>query len=95
MFVAVLPGVFEEIVFRGYVMARLEELLSPRETLVVQAALFSVLHLGVAIFPSHFGIGILLGLVRRRTGSLYPGMAVHVSWNALVVWSELLGRPFP
>jgi membrane protease YdiL (CAAX protease family) len=95
LFVAVLPGIFEEIVFRGYVMARLEELLSPGETLVVQAALFSVLHLGVAIFPSHFGIGLLLGVLRRRTRSLYPGMAVHMSWNALVVWAELLGRSFP
>jgi CAAX protease family protein len=92
---AVIPGVFEELAFRGYVMARLDEALSPTETLIVQAALFSVIHLGVVIFPSHFGIGILLGVIRRRSRSLYPGMAVHMGWNAILVWSELLGRPFP
>jgi membrane protease YdiL (CAAX protease family) len=95
VFISILPGIFEEIAFRGYVMARLDELLSPAETLVVQAALFSFAHLGVTIFPSHFGIGLLLGLIRRRTGSLYPGMAVHASWNGLIVWAALMGRTFP
>ncbi len=95
LLLAVIPGVFEELAFRGYVMARLDEALSPTETLIVQAALFSVIHLGVVIFPSHFGIGILLGVIRRRSRSLYPGMAVHMGWNAILVWSEILGRPFP
>jgi membrane protease YdiL (CAAX protease family) len=89
------PGLFEELAFRGYVMARLDELLTERESLLVQAALFSLMHLGVIVFPSHFVIGVILGVVRRRTGSLYPGMAVHMGWNALIVWAELAGRQFP
>jgi membrane protease YdiL (CAAX protease family) len=93
--VSVAPGVLEELTFRGYVMARLEPLLSPRETLVVQAALFSLLHLGPVVFPSHFGIGLVLGLVRRRTRSLYPSMAVHMGWNAMFVYAEAVGRVFP
>jgi membrane protease YdiL (CAAX protease family) len=92
--VAVCPGLFEELMFRGYVMTRLDLLLTPRETLVVQAVLFSLLHLGLAIFPSHFVIGLVLGALRRRTGSLYPGMAVHMTWNAAVVWAELGGHNF-
>jgi membrane protease YdiL (CAAX protease family) len=93
--VSLVPGFFEELTFRGYVMARLDRLLTPRETLLVQAALFSLMHLGVVIFPSHFVIGLVLGMVRRRTASLYPGMAIHMAWNATVVWSELAGGSFP
>ena len=92
---SVAPGLFEELTFRGYVMARLERVLTKNETLIVQAALFSMLHLGVVIFPSHFVIGLVLGTLRRRTGSLYPGMALHMSWNAIVVWGELSGRSIP
>jgi membrane protease YdiL (CAAX protease family) len=92
---ALAPGVFEELAFRGYVMARLEPLLSRHEVLIVQAALFSLLHLGPVVFPSHFGIGLVLGLLRRRTGSLYPGMAVHTAWNAMIVYADELGRAFP
>ena len=89
------PALFEELTFRGYVMARLGTLLTARETLLVQAALFALLHLGVAIYPSHFFIGLVLGTVRQRTRSLYPGMLVHAGWNALVVWCEIKGLVFP
>jgi membrane protease YdiL (CAAX protease family) len=92
---SVAPGLFEELTFRGYVMSRLERVLTEKETLIVQAVLFSVLHLGVVIFPSHFVIGLVLGTLRRRTGSLYPGMALHMAWNAIVVWGELSGRQVP
>jgi membrane protease YdiL (CAAX protease family) len=85
----VAPAVLEELALRGYVMARLAPLLSPTEVLLVQAALFSVMHFLPAIFPSHFVIGVVLGLLRQRTGSLYPGMAVHAAWNARVIWLEL------
>ncbi len=93
--VAVVPGIFEELAFRGYVMARLDRLFTPSETLLVQAALFSVLHFAIVSFVSHFVIGLVLGLLRRRTGSLYPGMLVHFSWNALVLSTELAGVTFP
>lgn len=86
---AVVPALLEETMFRGYIMVRLARLLRGNEVLVVQAALFSVLHLSVAIFPSHFVMGLVFGLLRRKTGSLLPGMLVHAGWNAYVVWQEL------
>jgi membrane protease YdiL (CAAX protease family) len=72
-------------------MARLARALSPDEVLLVQAALFSFLHFGVVIFLSHFVIGLVLGVLRRWTGSLYPGMAVHAAWNGVIVALELAG----
>jgi membrane protease YdiL (CAAX protease family) len=83
------PAVCEEIVFRGYIMARLSDLFSPAETIVVQAILFALVHLSPMIFPSHFVYGVVLGIVRWRARSLYPGMAVHTAWNAYVVFCEL------
>jgi membrane protease YdiL (CAAX protease family) len=95
LLVSLVPAIFEELTFRGYVMARLAALLTARETLLVQAALFALLHVGVVIFPSHFFIGLVLGTIRQRTRSLYPGVFVHAGWNALVVWCELAGLGFP
>jgi membrane protease YdiL (CAAX protease family) len=89
LLVAVGPGVTEELLFRGYVMSRLSRALTPTETLLVQSALFSLVHFSPVIFPSHFVIGLALGLVRQQTGSLYPGMLVHAAWNGRVVWREL------
>jgi membrane protease YdiL (CAAX protease family) len=89
LLISVAPGLLEELALRGYVMTRLDRLLTPNETLVVQAALFAVLHFAPLIFPSHFVMGVILGVARRKSGSLYPGMLVHAGWNALVLAREL------
>ena len=36
------------------------------------------------MFPSHFLMGLCFGYMRRRSRSIYPGMALHAMWNALV-----------
>ena len=89
LFISLVPAICEEIVFRGYITARLSDLLSPIETIVVQAALFALIHLSPVVFPSHFVMGVVFGIVRRRAGSLYPSMFAHAAWNACVVFSEV------
>ncbi len=87
--ICLLPGVMEELAFRGYIMSRLEKVGSAKEALILQAVMFSVLHMMPAIFISHFVIGLILGIIRLRSRSLYPGMIVHTGWNAIVLIEEI------
>jgi len=91
MFVLIccMPAIFEELAFRGVIQTSLESVLSTREALFIQAALFSLLHLMPMMFPSHLFMGLVLGTMRTRSKSLYPGMLFHASWNALVLIEEL------
>lgn len=91
---AVVPAVFEELAFRGVIQTRLRGVMGRREAWLAQAGMFSILHLSPAIFPSHFAIGLLLGWLRNRTGSLWPGMVLHGTWNAWVLVEELTGLPW-
>jgi membrane protease YdiL (CAAX protease family) len=86
-----LPAIFEELAFRGVILTALEKVFSEREALVIQAALFSVLHLTPIAFPSHFLLGLCLGWMRLRTRSVYPSIAVHALWNGLALGYELWG----
>jgi membrane protease YdiL (CAAX protease family) len=88
--VCVYPAFFEEVAFRGVLMAGLDRAMRPLEALLVQAAAFSVLHLLPAVFFSHFGMGLLFGYLRRRTNSLWAGMLLHGSWNAWVLVEEAI-----
>jgi membrane protease YdiL (CAAX protease family) len=88
---SLLPAVCEEIAFRGIVFDRLSRVLGDREGWLVQAALFSVLHLMPVIFPTHFAMGLIFGWLRMRTGSLIPGMILHAAWNAAIILLELRG----
>lgn len=83
------PAVFEEVAFRGLIFERLRRVLGEREGWLVQAALFSVLHLNPVIFPTHFVMGLIFGWLRMRTGSLLPGMILHAVWNAANILLEL------
>jgi uncharacterized protein len=83
------PAVIEEIAFRGIIFERLGRVLDEREAWLVQAALFSVLHLSPVIFVTHFAMGLIFGWLRLRTRSLLPGMLLHAAWNAAVILLEL------
>jgi uncharacterized protein len=83
------PAVLEEIAFRGIIFDRLRAALGEQEGWLVQAAFFSILHLSPVIFPTHFAMGLIFGWLRMRTGSLIPGMLLHASWNAAIIFLEL------
>lgn len=89
--ISLMPAVFEELAFRGVIQSSLERIFNARDAWLIQAALFSLLHLSPIVFPSHFAMGLCFGLIRMRSRSLYPGMLLHAAWNALVVFQELPG----
>ena len=91
MMISVAPALFEELAFRGVIQSSLERVFNARDAWLIQAALFSVLHLSPLVFPSHFLMGLWFGHLRMRTRSLYPGMLVHGAWNAFVALEELAG----
>jgi len=86
--VAIFPAVSEELAFRGLVQHWLLTAVSPARAMVISAALFAVIHLSILSVPYLFLVGLLLGWVKWRTGSLYPCMAVHFFHNFAVL--ELL-----
>jgi uncharacterized protein len=75
----------EELVFRGLGFATLG-----RYALPLTAALFALAHgLPVLLIPVAIA-GLALGWVRQRTGSVLPGMGVHMSLNAVALALALL-----
>jgi membrane protease YdiL (CAAX protease family) len=85
--IAVVTPISEELLFRGLIQPKLEKLLGSTNALIVQAAIFSTEHINLVILITHFGMGIALGWARLKTGKLLPGMLLHGTWNAWVVWS--------
>ena len=66
------PALFEELAFRGVIQSGLTSVVRSREAWLIQAALFSVLHLSPVVFPSHFVMGLTFGYLRLKSRSLYP-----------------------
>jgi len=83
--VGVVPGIFEELAFRGLVQGRLDVLFGRKESILLTGAAFALAHGITLAFPVHMGIGIYLCWLRTRSGSLLPGMLLHFSYNTSLV----------
>ncbi len=83
--VAVLPGLVEELMFRGYLQTRLAERLSPVWAILISALLFSAAHLDVIHMIGVLPLGLWLGAVAWRAGSIWPAAFCHTINNTLAV----------
>ncbi len=87
---ALTPAVIEELCFRGYLFSALSKVLSPGRVIVITAILFGLFHVltGNALLIERFIpttlMGLILGWVAYRTGSVIPGMIVHLVHNGLL-----------
>ena len=103
MTVAFVPGICEEFFFRGLLFGSFRQTLSAKGAIAAAAVLFGLFHVvsGNAFLPERFlpslFLGIILGWVRWKTGSVVPAMVVHITHNVVLLlityWQkELLAR---
>jgi membrane protease YdiL (CAAX protease family) len=73
----------EEILFRGYGLARIRELGDNRRALVLTSLVFALLHGSWSKLPATFLTGLFLGWVVLRSGSLWPALLGHFMNNGM------------
>jgi membrane protease YdiL (CAAX protease family) len=89
--VAILPGIFEEMCFRGALQRILINIFkSPWAGIVVTAFLFSAIHVQFAGFLPRMFLGILLGATYWYSGSLWTTIIAHIFFNGIQVLASAL-----
>ena len=88
---AVTPAIFEEWFFRGYLLSAFRGSLPVFSSVLLSAVLFGMFHVVASsilaterFLPSAF-LGMILGWVCLRTGSLLPGIVIHGCHNGLLL----------
>ena len=89
-YLAVLAPVAEELLLRGEAFFRVRAVLGPAAAILVTASVFAAAHIsswGLARPVSLLPLALALGVLRWRTGRLWPCVALH-GWSnlALVVY---------
>ncbi len=75
----------EEILCRGYGLARIRELAGDRRALLYTALAFAILHVNWVKFPGTFTVGLFFGWLVLRTGSLWPSFVGHFTNNGMAL----------
>lgn len=99
LLISLMTAFSEEVVFRGYIMNRLNEI-SKNELVsnLISAILFSIIHIPIAIFVLQYELsslssylflmlvlGIADGYVFTRTGTIVAPTISHALWNFSVI----------
>ncbi len=84
---ALVPAVFEELCFRGFLFGALRTKLADDRTVIASAVLFGLFH--EVLIPGRLLVstllGLILGWVRLRTRSILPCVALHATYNGVLM----------
>ncbi|MEG4803465.1 type II CAAX endopeptidase family protein [Microcoleus sp. ARI1-B5] len=87
---AIAAPVFEEIVFRGFLLPSLTRYLPVWGAIAASAFLFAVAHLSVSEILPLATLGAVLGFVYTRSRNLLAPMLLHSLWNSGTLLSLFL-----
>ncbi|HET7629813.1 MAG TPA: CPBP family intramembrane glutamic endopeptidase [Candidatus Saccharimonadales bacterium] len=79
----ILPPVFEEILFRGYLFGRLNKKMGFWASTLVTSFVFGFVHFNWSVSIDVFILSLFLCYLRRDSGSIVPGMVLHGVKNGL------------
>ena len=102
--ISVLGPVLEEMLFRGAITKVLLQKYSPVKAIILSALIFGIFHINPAQVVGAVLSGVLFAWLYYKTGSLVPGILIHILNNSLSVFlslhypdveytSDLLGEP--
>lgn len=84
--VAVLGPVAEELIFRGVICgSMLRNGAGPWPSILISAFIFGLIHINPAQVPFAMAMGVILGILYYKTGSLVPSILIHVVNNTIAV----------
>jgi sodium transport system permease protein len=89
----VLPGIFEELTFRGMLLHGLHRRLRPAALVLVVGVVFGIYHVALFRFVPTACLGVMFAAVTLLTGSIYPAMLWHALSNALGLLAYKLQIP--
>ncbi len=87
--IVIIAPVVEELIFRGAIMTGFSHNYKPFWAIFFSALLFALFHLNPWQFPATFLLGLILGWVRIRTGSVLACIGGHAIHNGLVYLSVI------
>jgi sodium transport system permease protein len=80
---AVAPGICEELAFRGFILSGFARSARPGMAILLSALAFGISHIIPQQVFNAVLIGLVLGLLALRSGSLWPGVVFHILYNSL------------
>ncbi len=95
----VLAPLAEELLFRGYLLGKLQKKMHPYVAIGISALVFGAMHLPAkelqwAVAIDTFALGIVLGVLRVHTGSVWASVLLHSLKNGIAYYFLFIAPQF-
>lgn len=80
----IVPAVFEEIFFRGYILENLREA-GDIFAIIFSGLFFALFHLSLSQFVFQFICGIVFAIIKIKSKSIIPSIIAHFSNNFIIL----------
>jgi membrane protease YdiL (CAAX protease family) len=88
-FVAIMPALFEELGYRGFVLQKLLLSVDKKQAVFISAFLFAIMHMSFISLFWLIPFALLLAYVRIKENTLWYGVCMHFTFNLTVCVMEL------
>jgi len=89
-FTAIMPALFEELGFRGYLLQNLLKVTDKTQAIFISSFLFAILHLSFLSLFWLIPFALVLGYVRVKEKTLWYGVFMHFCFNLTVCIMEII-----
>ena len=93
--ISITPGICEEFFFRGLILSSLLCYMRSRKAIIMTAFFFAMMHVDFTRFSFTLVMGIWLGILLVRTGSIFPPMLAHALSNGIVIFLGYSAEVYP
>jgi len=87
LYITIAGPIGEEILFRGIILSGLLKSYSPLKSIAVSSILFGFLHFNIVQSLVTTVLGLMLGFILVKTGSLWVCIISHILYNSLTILS--------
>ncbi len=93
--IGLLPGIFEEVCFRGGIQNIFTRWFAgPWVAIVFTSVIFSIIHISYYGFLVRFGLGVILGILFYYGKNIWLPILFHFLYNGLQVTALYVMKPF-
>lgn len=89
--VAIIPAIFEEVLFRGAILGVLKKY-GDWFAILTSSLVFALVHINTLQIPFCFILGLILGFSVIKTGSIIPAILIHFFNNLYSVWFDIISN---
>ncbi len=89
-FIAVMPALFEELGFRGFLVTKLLDITEEKQAILISGFLFAIMHRSMLSLFWLIPFGIWLGYIRVKQNTIWYGLCIHFCFNFTACVVEIL-----